>query len=126
MSFINGVSLIEEIKMQTETASFIGTVVELIGLIIIVIAYPFHTIKNRVLKKITTVMLITFGCFMIFAGTAFARDTTSFETIKNKFGLIEFTGQYRVSVSDDIDMNEFYEKYEVISYENGVYVIKQK
>lgn len=41
-------------------------------------------------------------------------------------GLAKSTGKYEVTVTAEADMNEFQERYEILSFENGVYTIKIK
>lgn len=38
----------------------------------------------------------------------------------------EPNGEYEVVIGNDIDMNEFYRRYEIINFENGVYTVKSK
>lgn len=130
MNFINGVNLIEEIKTLTLTALIVSIIVEIIGFIIGVIAFrifrTYTMYEDNRLKSFANFILFAIGMFICFAGAIFALNTESFIAIKNKFDLIKFTGQYKVSVTENTDMNEFYEKYKVISYKDGIYVIKLK
>lgn len=46
--------------------------------------------------------------------------------IFDSLGLTDHTGKYEVTVTADVDMNEFQERYEIIDFKNGVYTIKIK
>ena len=130
MDFIDGVTLIEEIRVHTLMTLLIGLAVEIVGIIIGIAAiriYINETLyESNKLKHLANLALMIVAGIIILEGAIFSLDTTSFETVKDKFDLMKSTSQYRVSVTDNVDMNEFYEKYEIISYENGIYVVKKK
>ena len=130
MDFIDGVTLIEEIRVHTLMTLLIGLAVEIVGIIIGIAAiriYINETLyESNKLKHLANLALMIVAGIIILEGAIFSLDTTSFETVKDKFDLMKSTSQYRVSVTDNVDMNEFYEKYEIISYKNGIYVVKKK
>jgi uncharacterized membrane protein YeaQ/YmgE (transglycosylase-associated protein family) len=39
---------------------------------------------------------------------------------------IEYTTEYKVTISDEVSMNDFYEKYEIISQEGKIYTIRER
>ena len=39
---------------------------------------------------------------------------------------IEYTNQYKVTVSDDVSIDEFMEKYEIIEQDGRVYTVREK
>lgn len=39
---------------------------------------------------------------------------------------IEYTNQYKVTISDEVSMNEFTEKYDIISQEGRIYTVREK
>ena len=39
---------------------------------------------------------------------------------------IECTNQYKVTISDEVSMNEFTEKYDIISQEGRIYTVREK
>ena len=39
---------------------------------------------------------------------------------------IKYTNQYKVIISDEVAMNEFTEKYEIISQEGKIYTVREK
>ena len=39
---------------------------------------------------------------------------------------IEYESQYKVAISDEVSMNEFIEKYEIIEQEGKIYTVREK
>lgn len=39
---------------------------------------------------------------------------------------IEYENQYKVTISDEVSMNEFIEKYEIIEQEGKIYTVREK
>lgn len=39
---------------------------------------------------------------------------------------IEYANQYKVTISDEVSMNEFTEKYDIISQEGRIYTVREK
>lgn len=57
------------------------------------------------------------GCFVgACFGTLFARNTLP----------LEYETQYKVTISDDVSMNSFLERYEIIDQEGKIYTVRDK
>ena len=54
------------------------------------------------------------GCLIGYIGGMVAGEPTEFET------------QYKVIISDEVQMNEFLEKYEIVDQEGKIYTIREK
>jgi hypothetical protein len=39
---------------------------------------------------------------------------------------VEYETQYKVTVSDEVEMNEFFEKYEIIKQDGKIYTVREK
>lgn len=76
-------------------------------------------------RRITGLIISFVGiCLVMSLMVAYKSDLII--SIAEELGLADHTGKYKVAVAADVDMNEFQERYEIISYENGVYTIKVK
>ena len=126
MVFINGVIPIKEFVV----ASFVGDC--LLGVILIAsLAIAFGGLRVHKkgesdfsdFKRILGLIISGVGVVLYFYLLLSVRDE-SIIPLLDSFGLADHTGIYEVIVTDNVDMNEFQERYEVIGYENGVYIIK--
>lgn len=127
MEFINGVVLIKEILSLSTTALLVLNVIRGIALVMsfggnatmfISGQYDFSERKVKVGGIITVIgwtILLLFISVKNFIMPA-----------AELLGFTESTGQYEVIVTDEVDMGEFQERYEILDYENGVYIIKLK
>lgn len=128
MEFMNGVIPIKEIMSLSISAMFIFAGIELIAIAMSFGGIALH-IKGRryfsIWRKIVGT-IISFGGIIILL---FLLGSYKFNLIipfAEELGLTDHTWKYEVIVTDDADMNEFQERYEIVDYENGVYTIKVK
>lgn len=125
MEFMEGVTLIKECTKL----SGIGLVLELIILFIILALSCGVNFGGIALSKkkdsciywvigfiLTAVIWLTFS--LAIASGAIYRF------IPEKFH--KPIGEYEVVLDADVDMNEFYKRYEIIDFEDGKYIIKFK
>lgn len=54
------------------------------------------------------------GTLLSFIGANFAQEPTAYKT------------QYKVTISDEVKMNEFYERYKVIDQEGKIYTVEER
>lgn len=112
MKFMDGVTLIKEC---TELST-IGTIlIFLLSLVVAFVAFIFGFVLSYKKKSIKVILF----CGTIILGTFICKH---FIIDKCK----EPNGEYEVVLDNDIDMNEFYRCYEIISFEDGKYTIKLK
>lgn len=77
---------------------------------------------EKIFGFIMSMVGVVLGCFLLILMCSDEVITPLF----NSFGLTDHTGKYEVTLTANVDMNEFQERYEIIDYENGVYTIKVK
>lgn len=128
MEFINGVILINEIIVLSSLGSYVCLVMLFIFLIMAFGGVKLY-INGRsyfsTWRRIVGIIISLVGIALLMTLWISVRSNLII-SIADEFGLAEYTGAYKVSVTTDTDMNEFQERYEIIDYENGVYTIKVK
>ncbi len=128
MEFINGVILINEIIVLSSLGSYVSLVM-LITFFIMTVGGVKLYINGRsyfsTWRRIVGIIISLVGMALLMTLWISFRSNLII-SIADEFGLAEYTGTYKVSVTADTDMNEFQERYEIIDYENGVYTIKVK
>ena len=126
MNFIDGVTLIENITVPTGAATCIMFVLGLIAIVISVADFKLLLCGLR--NHVDTMGICILGLFIASIATAIAfvgLNITSFEEYV-PIALTQSTGTYKVVVDNRCNMNEFHEKYEIIDYDNGCYIISIK
>lgn len=112
MKFMDGVTLIKEC---TELST-IGTIlIFLLSFVVAFVAFIFGFVLSYKKKSIKVILFcgtIILGTFM---GKQFIIDKCD-----------EPIGEYEVVLDNDIDMNEFYRRYEIVGFKNGIYTITLK
>lgn len=129
MNFINGVILIEKMTKLSTIGSILVGVLLIILMIMIFGGCRLTTTSHRYAKddavRATGIALIAIG-FGIMVPLSISAHNKQLMPLLSDTALVEYTGQYRVTVTDNVDMNEFTDKYEIVDYNNGVYTIKVK
>lgn len=128
MEFMNGVISIKEIISLSISAMFIFVGIELIAIVMSFGGIVLH-IKGRryfsTRRKIVGTIISFDGIIILLLLIGFSKSNLIIP-FAEELGLTDHTGKYEVIVTNDADMNEFQERYEIIDYKNGVYTIKVK
>ena len=97
------------------------TVITFVGFKLCVNGYRDFRDGMKVTGAVITVVSFVLLCsFCVFI------SSENLISYADSFGLAESTGKYEVTVTAEVDMGEFQERYEILDYENGVYTIKLK
>ena len=105
----------------------------------VVTKYTFNWQTFWITALIMTALL-ALGGIVIYIGTNYRNNVISFCVILGAFiGVmlggafgtlfnipIEYITEYKVIVSDEVNFNEFQEKYEIINQEGKIYTIREK
>ena len=127
MEFINGVIFLNEVLVLSVVGScilgafvIIATVMMFGGAALSINGYRDFSDG----KKMFGIIVCLIGVALSVSLSALLRSNKI--TYVFNWGLTDHTEKYEVTVTADVDMNEFQERYEIIDYENGVYTIKVK
>lgn len=128
MEFINGVIFLNEVLVLSVVGScilgafvIIATVMMFGGAALSINGYRDFSDG----KKMFGIIICLIGIALSVSLSALLRSNKITYVFDN-WGLTDHTEKYEVTVTADVDMNEFQERYEIIDYENGVYTIKVK
>lgn len=114
---MNGVEILATEKVISETA-FNWTGFWITGIVIIIIPLIFV-----ILEFLSGEIEVAWGIFVVgiifaaMAGYAFGKVTEEPIAYKN---------QYKVTVSDEVSMNEFNKRYEIIDQEGKIYTVEER
>lgn len=123
MEFINGVILIKEAETFTVIGLCVVCAIVVAAIVMLCGGERLYINgKHYFSEWRKTVGVILMG--MAFAVLIFLGFTLR-SGIPKKLGFTEIGG-YEVTLTGEVDMDEFQERYEIIDYENGVYTIKVK
>jgi len=117
MEFIDGVTIIKECTDNSAICAIMiipSMVAAALGTGIIKIAEKL--VHNKIIATIVTVSGLAFTLICVVMMFLI--------TQMDKFQ--KPNGKYEVTVSSDVDMNEFQSKYDIIDFKNGVYTVKPK
>lgn len=126
MSFIKGVVFIKEVVGISPMGLCI------FGVIISAMMFggaKLHIDRSHAFsdsKRISGITISLVVDLILFASLFFFMSSDFFINFLDDLKLTDHTGMYEVTVTDSVDMNEFQECYDIIDYENGVYIIKIK
>lgn len=119
---MNGVNVIDTFEVVVSTSHSFSPLFALIGLVLgigvgIYINIVIYTKCNKDIgKPLTGLLCIIFGAIGIFIGGNIAPNTEP----------IEIETRYKVELTKELNYKEFIEQYEVIDFENGYYIVKEK
>lgn len=126
MNFINGVILINEIMVLSTVGSYVLLVMLIVFFVMALGGVKLY-INGRsyfsTWRRIVGIIISLVGIALLMTLWVSVRSNLIIH-IAYPLGFAEHTGKYEVTVDNNVDMNEFYERYEIIDYENGVYTIK--
>ncbi len=117
MEFMDGVTIIKECTDNSAICAIMiipSMIAAALGTGIIKIAEKL--VHNKIIATIVTISGLAFTLICVI--------TMFLTTQMDKFQ--KPNGKYEVTISSDIDMNEFQSKYNIIDYDNGVYTVKSK
>ena len=126
MELMNGVVLIKEILSLSATAWLVLNDIRSIAVVMsfggnaIFISGRYNFSKRKV--KVGVIITVIGWTILLF----FFSVKNFIMPVAELLGFTESTGKYEVIVTDEVDMGEFQERYEILDYENGVYTIKLK
>lgn len=118
---MNGVEILDTVKVVTEytpiwgwfwgivLTTFIGSG---IGFFCLVQHEEPFDFKENVIFSV--VMGLVLSCAMGFLSSAVFKKPTAYET------------QYKITISDEVNFNEFNDKYEILDQEGKIYTVKEK
>ena len=115
---MNGIEILSQKEVVTATACnmnavVIGVIATIVIMFIIDAFVAWHECDGKyiILFLIFGLLLSGITAMMIASETSYA---TAYET------------HYKVTIDDTVSMNEFSEKYEIVSQEGKIYTIKEK
>ena len=116
MEFIDGVIMIEEIyRFPMIFLIILCVIVGLsLWLILDLTRGVLHEEKSAGFKLILEFIIVANMFFIVY------------ECYSDPFHLKQPTGEYRVCTTQDVNMTEFQDTYEIVDYKDGVYRIKSK
>lgn len=122
MEFMDGVTLIKECMETSNTT-------EIIALVIIICAFSLGTLLitlgnylfNKTGDNAYGIAGLVLSAVIVLTGLL-----TATRVIPNMEQFQVSNGEYEVVVRDNVDMNEFQRRYDIVDFENGVYTIKFK
>ncbi len=122
MDFMDGVTFIKEC-MQLSTTGLIMTYISTLitaafSLALVKIGY---VLDNKTLENIHGLIGSILALVVAVIGTII-----TLKVIPNVDKCQEPNGKYEVVISGNIDMSEFQNRYDIINYKNGKYIIKIK
>lgn len=116
---MDGVTIIRECSEISSTVDEIMIIVTMIAgaLAIGIIEIVEKLVRNKAIKVIAPVLSITLLIIFLIISYFILAHMDRFQ---------EPNGKYEVTVSSNVDMNEFQSRYEIIDFDNGVYTVKPK
>ena len=114
---LDGITVLNSYEVVTKTAfSWDGFWIGILIAALIALIGAFVVCDNSEDFLIMfAVVCIAFGLFL---GSLFGKIITPKP--------IEYTAEYEVTVSDDVSMNDFYNRYDIIEQRGEIYVIREK
>lgn len=112
MKFMDGVTLIEEC---TELSNKCIIFMFLFSFVVAFVAFIFGYVLSYKKKSIKVILFCGIMILGTFIGKHFIIDKYE-----------EPNGEYEVVLDNDIDMNEFYRRYEIVGFKDGIYTITLK
>lgn len=125
MEFMNGVTFVKEAMDISSAGIYI-----IFGIILGLFAASVGGVKLYLdglrgfssVKRVSGVAVsVASIALMVVVGLLY--DTGSIVPFFDKIGLAECNG-YEVTVTADVDMNEFQSCYDIVKYEDGIYTVK--
>lgn len=119
MELMDGVILLEEYTGLTETGSIIflcSVIAFILAIIALAVLCIFSSREmDKPIERIASIISIAIACISV-AGTSVCYLPV----------FQEKTGRLEVIITQDADMDELLEQYNIIGYENGKYIIEEK
>lgn len=129
MEFIKGLICIEEIIRFSTVGSLLALLAIIICIAMIVggakVAINSQYCEHEIAVRITGIALFVIGLIAAIAVSIAVNQNSICKILKNT-NLTVKTGEYRVVATNETDMNDFVDKYEILDYKDGVYTIKAK
>lgn len=115
---IDGVIIIEELKVLSEKGAIMSVLCILIAVIIAlsVLYLGLKLFRNDKLLIKISIMMLNVPIMLI---GRFVQNT-----IEDKHQIS--SGEYRVVLEKDVDMDMFNQKYEILEYDNNTYTVREK
>lgn len=91
-------------------------ILEFVGLMLVSLVIAFGLmlwIDDKFGVEIPLIVFVMFFCGVVFLDAA----VSSYKTGKY---------EYKVTISDEVSLNEFYDKYEIVDQEGKIYTIKER
>ncbi len=120
--FMDGVIIIKECTVMSTMGYIMMIVAYIVTMTLSVGAYKVgDVLEYKTDDDIYKRVGVTFSLIFLFVGTFIAlRIVPYLEECQKP------SGEYKVTVSSNVDMNEFQKRYDIIDYNNGVYIVKPK
>ena len=119
-TLIDGLELLSEIEISTATTpnsfalwAFV-LVFFVVGVLFCWVEIQPETAGQWIGSIVITILITLLGCVFGYIIGMSTGKTTDFET------------HYKVLISDEVSMNEFYDKYEIIEQDGKIFEIKEK
>lgn len=107
---------VEILAIETIYATILPEWCLTLGVVFIVIFLFFFAISaNNLEPTLTIIFGILMACSFIFICISQTNSKTDIDYI-----------EYKVTISDEVSMNEFYEKYEVLDQEGKIYTVRER
>ena len=121
MEFINGIVFIKEVEFLSVTGLCLFYAIVIAAFIMLCGGERLYVNElhyfSECRKKVEVILICAAFATLIFLAFTLKSD------IPKKIGFTE-NGKYEVTLTGNVDMNEFQERYEIIDFKKGVYTIK--
>lgn len=114
---MNGVEIINQVEIIEKQFGCGFAIGGIIGVILAVVAITFSSLDDNVLIDCVFFIFIIVGTGIIFGGIG---ATITYEEVP--------TGkyEYQVTISEDVKMTDFLEKYEIVEQNDKIYTVIEK
>lgn len=127
MDWMDGISVADTVITESKLGFWVTTGYIVVGILLVfggigVLAMTYSKVKNLFHAKIgctSSSIMIIVGFSMLIGA-----DKLLYGWLGSMEWAYEPTGEYKVTVAETVDMNEFYERYDVIALNEGVYTVR--
>ena len=115
---MTGVEILTTEEVATEFASNKGVSVFVFIAIVIICATFGYFMMDDCNKSVGIAIGCSLGVFLGLIGMIIALTATE--------EIVDYETQYKVTISDEVQLNEFNEKYEIIEQDGKIYTVRER